>query len=153
MDYGHDLLFGSFIGPRAADADEVVALAELSEEVGLDLVTFQDHPYQPAFLDTWTLLSYVAARTERIRLSANVLNAPLRPPAVLGPGDPGHVGDPARPGTARVDGHSGLDLQLLAAADILHARAGDRVRRATDVDRLVVGEDSRAPLLGTVLCD
>jgi len=84
MDYGHDLLFGSFIGPRAADADEVVALAELSEEVGLDVATFQDHPYQPAFLDTWTLLSYVAARTERIRLSANVLNAPLRPPAVLG---------------------------------------------------------------------
>ena len=84
MDYGHDLLFGSFIGPRAADADEVVALAELSEEVGLDLATFQDHPYQPAFLDTWTLLSYVAARTQRIRLSANVLNAPLRPPALLG---------------------------------------------------------------------
>jgi alkanesulfonate monooxygenase SsuD/methylene tetrahydromethanopterin reductase-like flavin-dependent oxidoreductase (luciferase family) len=84
MDYGHDLLFGSFIGPRAADADEVVALAELSDEVGLDLATFQDHPYQPAFLDTWTLLAYVAARTERIRLSANVLNAPLRPPAVLG---------------------------------------------------------------------
>jgi alkanesulfonate monooxygenase SsuD/methylene tetrahydromethanopterin reductase-like flavin-dependent oxidoreductase (luciferase family) len=84
MDYGHDLLFGSFISPRAGDADEVVALAELSEAAGLDMATFQDHPYQPAFLDTWTLLSYVAARTERIRLSANVLNAPLRPPAVLG---------------------------------------------------------------------
>jgi alkanesulfonate monooxygenase SsuD/methylene tetrahydromethanopterin reductase-like flavin-dependent oxidoreductase (luciferase family)/hemerythrin-like domain-containing protein len=82
-DYGHDLLFGSFISPRAAAADEVVALTELSEEAGLDLATFQDHPYQPAYLDAWTLLSHVAARTESIRLCANVLNAPLRPTAVL----------------------------------------------------------------------
>ena len=55
----------------------------LSEQAGLDLVTFQDHPYQPAFLDTWTLLSYVAARTSRVRLAPNVTNLPLRPPAVL----------------------------------------------------------------------
>src|SRR5690606_5441075 len=45
--------------------------------------TFQDHPYQPSFLDTWTLLSYVASRTERIHVAGNVLNLPLRPPAVL----------------------------------------------------------------------
>jgi len=55
----------------------------LSEELGFDLVTFQDHPYQPAFHDTWTLLSFVAARTSRIHLSGNVLNGQLRPPAVL----------------------------------------------------------------------
>ncbi|TDD47547.1 LLM class flavin-dependent oxidoreductase [Nonomuraea terrae] len=82
-DYGHDLLFGSFITPANATPHEVVALAQESEAAGLDLVTFQDHPYQAAFLDTWTLLSYVAARTERIRLSGNVINLPLRPPAVL----------------------------------------------------------------------
>ena len=35
----------------------MVGLAQLSEQLGLDLVTFQDHPYQPTFLDTWTLLS------------------------------------------------------------------------------------------------
>ncbi len=46
-------------------------------------MTFQDHPYQSRFLDTWTLLSYVAARTSRVRLAANVHNLPLRPPAVL----------------------------------------------------------------------
>ncbi|SEM39606.1 LLM class flavin-dependent oxidoreductase [Nonomuraea pusilla] len=82
-DYGHDLLFGSFITPAGADPQQVVGLAQAAEEAGLDLVTFQDHPYQPAFLDTWTLLSYVAARTERVRLSGNVVNLPLRPPAVL----------------------------------------------------------------------
>ncbi|WP_228760086.1 LLM class flavin-dependent oxidoreductase [Pseudactinotalea sp. HY158] len=83
MDYGHDLLFGSFLTPSNRAPEEVVALAEHSEAVGLDLVTFQDHPYQPAFLDTWTLLSHVAARTSRIHLSGNVLNVPLRNPAVL----------------------------------------------------------------------
>lgn len=82
-DYGHDLLFGSFITPTNAAPERVVGLAQLSEQAGLDLATFQDHPYQPGFLDTWTLLSWVAARTERIRLAPNVANLPLRPPAVL----------------------------------------------------------------------
>ena len=82
-DYGHDLLFGSFITPANAAPDNVVALAQLSEAAGLDLVTFQDHPYQSAFLDTWTLMSFVAARTERVRIAGNVLNLPLRQPAVL----------------------------------------------------------------------
>lgn len=82
-DYGHDLLFGSFITPAAARPDDVVALAMLSEAAGLDLVTFQDHPYQPAFLDAWTLMSFAAARTRTIRLSGNVLNLPLRQPVVL----------------------------------------------------------------------
>ena len=82
-DYGHDLAFGTFITPQNQRPHDVVALAQLSEQAGLDLVTFQDHPYQPAFLDTWTLLSWVAAQTERVRVAANVLNLPLRPPAVL----------------------------------------------------------------------
>jgi len=82
-DYGHDLLFGTFISPQSQRPQEAVALAQLTEQSGLDLATFQDHPYQPAFLDTWTLLTWVAARTERVRVSANVLNLPLRPPAVL----------------------------------------------------------------------
>jgi alkanesulfonate monooxygenase SsuD/methylene tetrahydromethanopterin reductase-like flavin-dependent oxidoreductase (luciferase family)/FAD/FMN-containing dehydrogenase len=82
-DYGHDLAFGSFISPVNAAPQQPVALARASERAGLDLVTFQDHPYQPSHLDTWTLLSYVAAQTERVHLSPNVLNLPLRPPAVV----------------------------------------------------------------------
>ena len=81
--YGHDLQFGAFITPRNDSAAEVVRLAQLAEEVGLDLVTFQDHPYQRRFLDAWTLIAYVAARTSRIQLSANVHNLQLRQPAVL----------------------------------------------------------------------
>jgi len=82
-DYGHPLRFGTFVTPVNAPAGRPVDLALLSEELGFDLVTFQDHPYQAAFHDTWTLLSWVAARTERIGLSGNVLNLPLRQPAVL----------------------------------------------------------------------
>jgi alkanesulfonate monooxygenase SsuD/methylene tetrahydromethanopterin reductase-like flavin-dependent oxidoreductase (luciferase family)/FAD/FMN-containing dehydrogenase len=82
-DYGHELSFGTFITPQNQRPDDVVALARLTEQVGLDLATFQDHPYQPAFLDTWTLLSWVAAQTETLRVAPNVLNLPLRQPAVL----------------------------------------------------------------------
>ena len=82
-DYGHELEFGSFITPANHDPAGVVALAEHSEIVGLDLVTFQDHPYQPSFLDSWTLLSFVAGRTERVNLAPNVLNLPLRKPGVI----------------------------------------------------------------------
>ncbi|GIH95524.1 LLM class flavin-dependent oxidoreductase [Planobispora siamensis] len=82
-DYGHDLRFGAFITPITARAEEVLSLASLAEREGLDLVSFQDHPYQANFLDTWTLLSVVAARTSRIRVAPNVANLPLRPPVVL----------------------------------------------------------------------
>jgi alkanesulfonate monooxygenase SsuD/methylene tetrahydromethanopterin reductase-like flavin-dependent oxidoreductase (luciferase family) len=82
-DYGHDLLFGAFVTPAARPATHAVDLAVAADRAGLDLVTFQDHPYQPRFHDTWTLLSYVASRTSRVRVSGNVLNLPLRQPAVL----------------------------------------------------------------------
>jgi alkanesulfonate monooxygenase SsuD/methylene tetrahydromethanopterin reductase-like flavin-dependent oxidoreductase (luciferase family)/FAD/FMN-containing dehydrogenase len=82
MDYGHALKLGTFITPTNAAPDVPVGLARLSEELGYDLVTFQDHPYQPRFLDTWTLMTWVAAQTQRIGISANVLNVPMRPPAV-----------------------------------------------------------------------
>jgi alkanesulfonate monooxygenase SsuD/methylene tetrahydromethanopterin reductase-like flavin-dependent oxidoreductase (luciferase family)/hemerythrin-like domain-containing protein len=82
-DYRHDLQFGVFITPVAAQADAVVELARLADVVGLDIVSFQDHPYQPAFLDTWTLLSVVAAATTNVRVAPNVANLPLRLPAVL----------------------------------------------------------------------
>ena len=65
-DYGHPLRLRHVPDPHGRDdPPRVVQLALLTEELGFDLVTFQDHPYQPAFLDTWTLLTWVAARTER----------------------------------------------------------------------------------------
>lgn len=82
-DYGRDLLFGAFITPVASPPLRAVELAVTAEEAGLDLAAFQDHPYQPRFLDTWTLMSYAAARTSRIRLVPDVLNLPLRQPVII----------------------------------------------------------------------
>lgn len=82
-DYGRTLRFGSFITPTNDPPHQAVDLAKRSEAAGLDVVTFQDHPYQPSFHDTWTLMTWVAAQTSRIHLSGNVLNVALRPPAVL----------------------------------------------------------------------
>jgi alkanesulfonate monooxygenase SsuD/methylene tetrahydromethanopterin reductase-like flavin-dependent oxidoreductase (luciferase family)/hemerythrin-like domain-containing protein len=127
-DYGHELLFGSFITPAAQQPERAVALTQLSQQVGLDLATFQDHPYQSGFLDTWTLLSYLAAATTRIRLSANVLNLPLRPPAVV-----------AR-SAASLDLLSGgrVELGIGAGAfwDAIEANGGPRRDSAESVDAL-----------------
>ena len=82
-DYGQELRFGAFLSPDARDADRVIELARLADTSGLDLVTVQDHPYQPRHLDTWTLLSVIAAQTAQVRVAPNVANLPLRPPVVL----------------------------------------------------------------------
>ena len=82
-DYGLDLEFGIFPTPDAARHHEVLELAQLADVLGLEHVSLQDHPYQAAHLDTWTLLSVLGARTSQVRLSTNVANLPLRPPVVL----------------------------------------------------------------------
>jgi alkanesulfonate monooxygenase SsuD/methylene tetrahydromethanopterin reductase-like flavin-dependent oxidoreductase (luciferase family) len=82
-DYGHPLEFGVFLPPAADQFAETLRFAQAADTLGLELVSLQDHPYQAAFLDTWTSLSVLAAATEHVRLFPNVANLPLRPPAVL----------------------------------------------------------------------
>ncbi|HWM05705.1 MAG TPA: LLM class flavin-dependent oxidoreductase [Actinophytocola sp.] len=82
-DYGHPMEFGVFLPPAADTAGEAVALARLADRLGLELVGVQDHPYNATFLDSWTLLSVVAASTTSVRVFPDVANLPLRPPAVL----------------------------------------------------------------------
>ncbi|MCS5720976.1 LLM class flavin-dependent oxidoreductase [Herbiconiux sp. CPCC 203407] len=126
--YGHRLQVGTFITPVNAPPESAVHLAELAESLGFDLVTFQDHPYQPGFHDTWTLLTWIAARTERVHLAPNVLNLPLRQPAVL-----------AR-SAASLDLLSGgrFDLGLGSGAfwDAIAAMGGGRLTPGQAVDAL-----------------
>ena len=82
-DYGHDLAFGIFVTPRADAGPHILDLARRADAAGLDWVSVQDHPYQPAFLDAMTLLTAIAAATVRVAVFPNVANLPLRPPAVL----------------------------------------------------------------------
>src|ERR687892_2081189 len=74
---------GIFVVPDATDPASTIGQLLAADSVGLDVVGVQDHPYQWRFFDTWTLLAYVAGRTERVRLLPDVTNLPLRPPAML----------------------------------------------------------------------
>jgi alkanesulfonate monooxygenase SsuD/methylene tetrahydromethanopterin reductase-like flavin-dependent oxidoreductase (luciferase family) len=77
------IAFGLSLTPEAERAEELLQLATLADRAGLDYLGIQDHPYQRRFLDAWTLLAAIAARTERIRVFPDVANLPLRPPAML----------------------------------------------------------------------
>lgn len=74
---------GVFVVPDATDPRRTIDQVLLADELGLDVVGIQDHPYQRRFFDTWTLLAYLAARTSRVRLVPDVTCLPLRPPAML----------------------------------------------------------------------
>ncbi|WP_134773150.1 LLM class flavin-dependent oxidoreductase [Ornithinimicrobium flavum] len=82
-DYGHDIRLGIFPTPQADRVREVVDLAVVADTSGIDLVSIQDHPYQPAHADSTTLLTWIAARTSRVEVAHNVANLPLRDPVSL----------------------------------------------------------------------
>src|SRR5579875_382435 len=77
------LLFGVSIVPVAEAVDEIRRVAAVADAVGLDLLGVHDHPYQRRFLETWTLLGDLLARTERLRVFPDVANLPLRLPALI----------------------------------------------------------------------
>jgi alkanesulfonate monooxygenase SsuD/methylene tetrahydromethanopterin reductase-like flavin-dependent oxidoreductase (luciferase family) len=81
--YGRPLEFGLSIVPATADLELARSLARRGDDLGLDLVGIQDHPYQWRFLDTWSLVADLLARTERIRFFPDVANLPLRHPAMI----------------------------------------------------------------------
>src|SRR5712692_3838507 len=83
MDYGRAVEFGYFLTPDATRPTRPLQLAGLADELGFDLIGVQDHPYQRRFYDTWTLLTAIAMRTERVTVFPDVANLPPRPPAVL----------------------------------------------------------------------
>src|SRR5690625_2523239 len=82
-DYGRPVQFGVFPAPNAAEREEILALGDVADQRGLDLVGIQDHPYQRRYLDTWMLMPILLARTEQVRVFPDVTSLPLRPPAVL----------------------------------------------------------------------
>jgi len=75
--------FGVSIIPSASGRSDPVAQARRAEELGFDLVSIWDHPHgeNPSF-ETWTLMTWIAARTTSIRVASNVLGLPFRLPAL-----------------------------------------------------------------------
>ena len=75
--------FGLSITPYSNNVEEIFKLAKAADELGLDIIGVQDHPYNGSFFDTWTLISAMAASTREIRYFPDVSDLPMRQPAVL----------------------------------------------------------------------
>ena len=78
------LQFGLNVSTSAAPGANPVADARRAEELGFDFISASDHLHgeQPSY-ETWTMLSWIAAATSRLRVATRVLAVPYRSPAVL----------------------------------------------------------------------
>jgi alkanesulfonate monooxygenase SsuD/methylene tetrahydromethanopterin reductase-like flavin-dependent oxidoreductase (luciferase family) len=78
-------LIGVNVSISASHGADPVADAMRAEELGFDFVSMNDHLHgsSPTY-ETWTLLSWMAARTSRLRVATRVVAVPYRHPAVLG---------------------------------------------------------------------
>jgi probable F420-dependent oxidoreductase len=78
-----DLLFGINVPASAGPGADPLADARRAEDMGFDFVSVSDHLHgtHPTH-ETWTLLTWIAAGTSRIRVASRVLAVPYRNPAV-----------------------------------------------------------------------
>jgi probable F420-dependent oxidoreductase len=78
------MLFGLNVSTQADAGTDPLATATKAEELGFDFVSASDHLHggRPTY-EPWTLLSWIAAATSRIRVATRVLAVPYRHPAVL----------------------------------------------------------------------
>jgi len=81
--YGRTLEFGFSLVPNATELGQARELAVRADALGLEWIGIQDHPYQWRYLETWTLMADLLARTEHLRMFPDVANLPLRLPAMI----------------------------------------------------------------------
>src|SRR6266496_2504157 len=79
-----NLLFGLGLSTSAEAGADPVADARRAEDLGFDFVSAPDHPCgtHPTY-ETWTMLSWIAAATSRIRVATRVLGVPYRAPPMV----------------------------------------------------------------------
>jgi len=79
-----EIMFGLSIPTSVLPGTDPVATARMAEDLGFDFVSASDHPCgtEPVY-ETWTMLSWVAAATSRIRVATRVLGVPYRNPAIV----------------------------------------------------------------------
>lgn len=77
-------MFGLDLSTSAAAGADPVAYARLAEDLGFDFVSASDHPSgtHPTF-ETWTMLTWIAAHTQRIGITTRVLGVPYRNVAMV----------------------------------------------------------------------
>jgi alkanesulfonate monooxygenase SsuD/methylene tetrahydromethanopterin reductase-like flavin-dependent oxidoreductase (luciferase family) len=79
-----DLIFGVGVPTSAAPGDDPAGLAREAERLGYDFVSAADHPCgsNPSY-ETMTILTWIAARTSRVKVASRVLAVPFRRPAMV----------------------------------------------------------------------
>jgi probable F420-dependent oxidoreductase len=79
-----ELLFGLDVPTSAEAGSDPVAEAQRAESAGFDFVSASDHPCGDSrSYETWTMLAWIAAGTQRLRVLTRVLGVPYRPPAMV----------------------------------------------------------------------
>lgn len=78
------LMLGVNVSTTAAHGADPVAEAMRAEALGYDFISANDHPCgsRPSY-ETWTMLTWIAAKTTRIKVASRVLGVPYRPPAMV----------------------------------------------------------------------
>jgi probable F420-dependent oxidoreductase len=79
-----DVLFGVNVSTSVTTGSDPIAAAKAAEALGFDFVSASDHLHgdAPTF-EPWTMLSWIAAATSRIRVATRVLGVPYRHPPVV----------------------------------------------------------------------
>ena len=78
------LSFGVNVPTSASPGTDPVGQAIRAEELGYDFVSSNDHPCGTrASYETWTMLTWIAAQTTRIKVATRVLGVPYRSPAMV----------------------------------------------------------------------
>lgn len=78
------LSFGLGIPAAPEPGYDPVAYGQRAEQLGFDFLSVSDHPAgTTASYEAWTVLSWIAASTSRIRVATRVLGVPYRPPAIV----------------------------------------------------------------------
>lgn len=78
------LLLGVNVSTSAQEDADPVADARRAEALGYDFVSANDHPCgsRPSY-ELWTMLTWMAAKTTRIKVASRVLGVPYRSPAMV----------------------------------------------------------------------
>ncbi len=75
--------FGLNVDPNTGGLPIAERITAIADAGGLEYVGIQDHPYNAEFVDTLTMITWLAGRTSGVHFFPNVANLPLRPPALL----------------------------------------------------------------------
>ena len=163
--YGHSLRLGLLL--TGTDRDSAAELARLGEELGYDLIAVHDRPAtsddrdrsatpddqdRPSGLDPWTVLSWVAGRTDRVTLAALTRPAVAPAPAAGSGGASASAPEPVLPAAAygtvpTVIGRAAASLDLLTGGRVeLALAAGPATGEAADIIRGIWSASERSPL-------